>query len=209
MPQDHVTKIITVYDTIAREYADAIENYAPDLERQKFLKRIPKGGKILDVACAAGRDSFYFAEHGLKVIGIDLSEELLKIAKKRGTHVDFQKQDMRHMHFPKNSFEGIWASAALLHLKRREVTSTLRHFRDFLKPKGTLFVMVKEGNGEADVVEKLSQGLSRHFTYFQRDELKNTLTTAGFTVDQIYVENERKRQENRRDLNWISSFSKK
>lgn len=209
MSNDHITKTVAVYDTIAKEYADEIENYAPLKELTAFASLVPKGGRVLDVGCAAGRDSFYLASKGLKVIGIDLSEKLLKIARLRGSHVDFQKQDMRKLKFAPSFFEGIWASASLLHLKREEVPDVLRQFNTLLKPTGVLFISVKQGEGEADVVEKLAGSLSRHFTYFEPSELKELLKKAGFTVTRIFTWKKRPRHPDHRDLEWISCFAKK
>lgn len=209
MPNDHISRTVAVYDTIAKEYADEIENYAPLKELTAFTSLVPKGRRVLDVGCAAGRDSFYLASKGYKVIGIDLSEELLKIARKRGSHVDFQKQDMRKLKFGPASFDGIWASAAILHLKREEVPSVLKQFHEILKPDGVLFISVKEGEGEADVVEKLAGSLRRHFTYFKLAELKQLLSKAGFTVTRIFSSKKRPRHPDQRDLSWISCFAKK
>lgn len=207
--QDHVSRTVAVYDTIAKEYADAIENFAPKKERQKFLTLIPKGDKILDVGCAAGRDSFYFAENGLKVVGIDLSEELLKLARKRESHVDFQKQDIRKLKFAANFFDGIWACASVLHLKREEIPEAFKQFYKLLKPNGILFISVKRGDGEVDVVDKRVPGLGRHFTLFQQDELKSRLVEAGFIVDQIYTWNKKDLYPEHPDSDWIASFSRK
>lgn len=72
-----------------------------------------------------------------------------------------------------------------------------------------MFLTVKQGEGEADVAEELSQGLTRHFTYFQKEELKRMLFDTGFTVEKIYVEHEKKRLPDKRDIDWISCFSRK
>lgn len=113
------------------------------------------------------------------------------------------------MDFSPRSFDGIWACASLLHLHRAEVPQVLQNFFHMLKPGGVLFVMVKEGTGEADVKESLSSNMVRHFTYFTLTELKKLLENSRFTVEEIYTWNEELRRPGRRDLVWISSFSKK
>ncbi|MEO8513319.1 MAG: class I SAM-dependent methyltransferase [Ignavibacteria bacterium] len=55
----------------------------------KTLK-IPKGSKVLDLACGNGRHSLYFAKKGLDVLGIDLSEYLIGEAKKK-LNTDYKK----------------------------------------------------------------------------------------------------------------------
>lgn len=74
---------------------------------------------------------------------------------------------------------------------------------------GTLFVMVKEGKGEADVKESLSSNMIRHFTYFTLEELKKLLEKTHFSVEEIYTYNEKDHGPDHRDLWRISSFSRK
>ncbi len=209
MIDDHVKKTIAVYDAIADDYASKLDDYAPRPERNTFISLLPKSASILDAGCGPGRDSEYFFQHGLKVVGVDLSKKLLEIAKKRIPQVEFLKQDLRKLKFPPSSFDGIWACASLLHLRREEILAVLRSFNNFLKENGVLFILVKEGRGEADVAEKLSSNTVRHFTYFTIDELKKMEENAGFIIEDIYPWNEEIRRHGRRDLVWISSFARK
>lgn len=209
MEQDHVAKTIAVYNTIADEYAKNIEHYLSEKERDDFLSLVPPGGSILDLGCAAGRDSRYFSSKGFKVIGVDLSEKLLAIAKKKSPEIDFRKEDIRALDFPENSFDATYASAVLLHLKRRELVPVLKNLHAFLKSDGLLYVQVKEGTGDADVAEKLSSGHARHFTYYSLEDLKTAMLDAGFFVEKIYSFNELDLSPDGRDLVWISCFARK
>ncbi|MCD6115288.1 class I SAM-dependent methyltransferase [bacterium] len=44
---------------------------------------LQKGSKVLDLGCGFGRHSIELAEKGMKVVGVDISRSLLKIAKER------------------------------------------------------------------------------------------------------------------------------
>lgn len=209
MDDDLVKKTIAVYDTIASSYAKQIEKYAPDIERNKFINLIPKGAKILDAGCGPGRDCYYFAKHGLNIIGVDLSEKLLEIAKKRVPQATFIKQDLRKLDFPEQSFDGVWVCASLHHLNRNDASRVLGKFFQLLKPNGVLFISVKEGTGEEDVRESLSSGLPRHYVYYKLEELKKLLEKAGFVVTEIYTWREEDRSGGRSDLVWLSSFAKR
>ena len=209
MSDDHVAKTIAVYDQIAHQYASKLDDYAPRPEQEKFVSFLPKYARILDAGCGPGRDCEYFIKQGFEVVGVDLSDKLLDIAKQRVPQASFYKLDLRSLVFHPNSFDGIWACASLLHLKREEVPAVLSIFYALLKPTGILFVLVKEDSGEADVTEELSSQLSRHFTYFRRKELKIKLKDVGFEVEELYSYNEKDRGSDHRDLCWISSISRK
>jgi ubiquinone/menaquinone biosynthesis C-methylase UbiE len=49
-------------------------------ESIEFIKSLPKHSRVIDLGCGNGRNSQYLAEHGFEVIGIDFSENMLKIA---------------------------------------------------------------------------------------------------------------------------------
>ncbi len=179
----------------------------PLKEREKFLSKLTPRSTILDVGCVAGRDSIYFASKGHKITGVDLSEKLLNIAKVKAQQITFLKQDIRKFNFKSQSFDAIWACAVLLHLDREEVPAVLDKFNTLLKPKGILYVQVKQGEGEEDVSEVLSSGKIRRITYFLPNEFREMLTQAGFQLDEIYSWNERDRRAEARDLWWISAFA--
>jgi len=61
---------------------------------------IPEGGKILDLACGAGRHSILFAKKGFNVTAVDLSENLLEVgrtnASRETVKIRFIEADLRH-----------------------------------------------------------------------------------------------------------------
>ena len=60
---------------------------------------LPAGSRILDVPCGQGRHAHLLAEAGFNVDGLDYSEHLLKLARKRGTGptLRYTRGDMRRM----------------------------------------------------------------------------------------------------------------
>ncbi len=209
MPDDHVIRTVAVYDSIADAYSVAMNDYTPDEERIKFTKLITPGGMILDLGCAAGRDSIYYSSKGFQTVGVDLSEKLLAIARQKAPQLTFLQQDVRDLRFPDTSFDGIWACAIFLHLIQSEIKLAIKRCYTLLKPNGTLFVMMKNGKGETDVTENLSSGMTRHFTLFQPKELEDVLKESGFNITEIYVWNSKDRYTPRRDVEWISCFARK
>ncbi|ACA54807.1 class I SAM-dependent methyltransferase [Clostridium botulinum] len=65
------------------------KSYNDLLEQQAINKLLPdvKGKMILDIGCGCGHNSFLFAQNGAKkVVGIDLSQNMLEVAKKAFCH---------------------------------------------------------------------------------------------------------------------------
>src|SRR4030042_6545403 len=138
MTDDHVKTTVDVYNSIATQYAIQAEAHAPEPERERFSGMIPKGGWILDAGCGSGRDCAYFETKGIEVVGIDLSDSLLSIARKVSFNADFINMDLRNMDFPDNRFDGIWSCASILHLKRAEIPPVMAKFYRILKSGGVL-----------------------------------------------------------------------
>lgn len=209
MKRNHLMKTIATYDLIAHYYAKQVDKHSPVDERNLFLSYLLPNAKILDVGCAAGRDSIFFSQKGFETTGIDLSENLLAIAKQKAPELKFVKGDIREKLFSDNSFDAVWACAVLLHLKREDISAVLANFYSLLAENGLVFIRVKEGVGEADVVEPLSNNLSRHFTYFMLEELQELVENAGFRVEKIFRSNEKDMDSSLRDLWWITVIARK
>ena len=60
---------------------------------------LPSGSRVLDVPCGQGRHAHLLAEAGFDVEGLDYSEPLLKIARRRGTgpNLHYTRGDMRKL----------------------------------------------------------------------------------------------------------------
>ncbi len=181
MTQSIYKKTKEVYNILGEKYLKDSQKLTPP-ERLPFAKLLPKGGSILDVGCGGGRDAEFFAKRGLKVIGTDVSDVLINLAQKNVPQATFMCEDILKSKFPKNSFEGIWAHAILLHLKRNDVPKALKKFHTILKSGGMLHVRVKKGKGEEFVKEKLSAWNERFYTYFTKKEMEDMFKKEGFKV---------------------------
>lgn len=65
--------------------------------------KLEEGARVLDLACGHGRHSLELTRRGFSVVGVDLSEEALRIARKNaeqaGVTVDYHLTDMREIGF--------------------------------------------------------------------------------------------------------------
>jgi ubiquinone/menaquinone biosynthesis C-methylase UbiE len=206
---DHVKGTIAVYNSIAAQYAVQAEAHAPVPEREKFTAMIPKGGLVLDAGCGSGRDCAYFETQGIEVTGVDLSDSLLAIAKKVAFNSEFYHQDLRNLQFPDAAFDGIWACASIIHLKRSEIPGVMATFFRILKPGGALMVLVKSGTKDKFMVEPSVPDKARYYTYFSKDEIKDFTTGAGFNLIEIYTYNEADRFPDGYPTDWIATFAQK
>lgn len=196
---------IKAYKHLGSQYLVNIQSYITS-ELHNFAKLLKSGDRVLDVGCAGGRDSKVLADYGLRVTGIDLVEDFLREARRLVPKGDFLKMDLCDIDFDDESFHGIYAAAVLLHAERESVPLVLRDFFRVLKIGGVLFVGVKEGSGSELVSDRLSNGLSRMFTYFSQEEMERYLKDAGFDIlsSEICID-----EAGRGGFDWIRIFAKK
>lgn len=201
---------LNAYKTMGKEYIKNIDDYTAE-EIDDFMEALPDKGRILDVGCAGGRDSEVFAKQGFDVVGIDLVEQFLEYARNRVPEGTFKKMDTNELEFENKSFVGIWADAVLIHQSREEAKEILEDFYQLLKAEGCVFIAVKRGKGGGTREDDLAEGVERHYTYFQKDELEELLKELGFKVEfSLANEDYRKdKDESREDIVWVKVCGRK
>lgn len=188
--KDPTTSVIDVYDTIAHQYAKQYDvPESSDIQFvNKFLEQLPNGLKILDVGCGDGRDANYMTGKGFIVTGIDLSERMLAIARKRNHNIVFKQMDIRDLSFKDESFDGILCSFALIHVQNNEIPKTMKGFERVLKSGGKFAIFAQQGESDHYVVEPFAPEKKTFFNFFSESYLRQELTAAGFEGIEIQSE---------------------
>jgi len=199
--ENYLQLTIKTYNEVATEYAADTQDRQPEQEFEAFCQVMKPQGVILDAGCGWGRDCRAFAQRNFSVIGIDLSEEMLTLARKIAPNCTFIEADLRHIPCEDASIDGIWCCASLLHLKRSQVVPVLKEFERVLKREAVCCILVKEGSGE-EMVEFTQEKL-RFFTYFRQDEMREYCLDAGFHILDVHV-SRGKPDRNGRQPNWLS-----
>ena len=194
---------IRAYKKMGKKYLAGIDPFIiKDVYR--FMNKLPRGGRVLDVGCAGGRETVVLAKGGFEVIGIDLVDEFLERVKQRVPTAKFYKMNLLKLNFPKNHFDGIWASSVLLHIHKKDITQVFEGFSRVLKPGGKLFVSVKKGKGTTFAKDKLSTE-KRLMILFSQKEIRDFATQAGFKLIDLKLVPDPVREE----VQWIHLLAKK
>lgn len=186
--QDWKTITKQSYEHYANEYASFAKGYRGKLARwiEDFAGMFDKGDKILDMGCGHGRDAYFLVEKGLDVTGIDFSESLLKIAKEFVPEAKFVLMDFEELDFSINSFNGVWASASLVHLPKKRLLPVLRKIHSILKKHGIFFSLFRVGKGERFTEEKRGNAtLRRFYSYSEPEELRKLFAKAIFFISNL------------------------
>lgn len=186
-------KEITIdsYNKTAEEYYDIVSKFELLPEIKTFINLVKNEGTILDLGCGPGHHSKYFSNIGFKVIGVDLSAEMIEIARRESTKSSFQVMDILDLNFEEDFFDGIWASASLLHIPKKKIKSVLIKLKEILKNQGILYVSLKEGLGSELFSDTRYGGVDKFYVYYQFDEIQNILKDIGFDILEIELKDKR------------------
>ena len=153
----------------------------------RFIKLLPAGGSVLDVGCGAGEPiSAYWAEHGFSVTGIDSSQSMIEICRRKFPQQNWLVMDMCKLSLDQQ-FDGIVAWDSFFHLTQDEQRATLQHFIGQLNSSGALLLTI--GHKAGEVLGKV-EGKAVYHSSLSPQEYKNILKTAGFQKVEIVVKDE-------------------
>ncbi|MEX0621986.1 MAG: class I SAM-dependent methyltransferase [Candidatus Woykebacteria bacterium] len=166
---------------------------------QKFIRSVGKG-RVLDLGCGSGIQAKLLQDAGFEVVGVDFAERMIKEAKKKVPGPEFLVMDILNLSFPANSFDGIFARASLLHIKKKDIGQVLEKLNEILKGNGIIYIALKEGEGEREVSHP-ERG-TRFFAFYRKAEIKRLLEEAGFEVLDAFF-------EKIKDINWLQLIARK
>ena len=97
-----------------------------------IIEKLPKdlrGTRILDAGCGTGVLSRMLDEKGAEVVGVDISEKLIEVAKNRSSlnkNIEYFAGDMKEQSF--GNFDYIIAMDSLIHYSTEDVISSIDDF---------------------------------------------------------------------------------
>lgn len=189
---------LAYYDANAAAFVAGTVNAFMDELLDAFAAELPSGARVLDWGCGSGRDSRALRERGFDVTSTDASAAMCAEAlRATGTRVRQEGfLDLAEV----GAYDGIWASASLLHLRREELPAALGLARRALVPGGVLYCSFKLGTSEG-----VRNG--RWFTCLDEPALRGLLDAAGFSVLRLWTSHD-VRPERASEL-WLNCLAQK
>jgi len=160
--------------------------------RDKFVNIVnaKKGSRILDVATGTGGQAFAFARKGYDVVGVDLSEDMVKVANSlnRYKNLKFRVADATSLPFENNYFDVCCICLALHDMPLAIRMKALEEMVRVIKPKGTIAIF-DYGLPKNKILRYLVYYLiksheTKYYPEFIKSNLKALLRKHGIKVEE-------------------------
>lgn len=185
---NRIKETIETYNISARKYEDKfMEMDLYNDTYDTFCNLTEKSNaEIFEIATGPGNVAKYICSKrpDFKVFGIDLSPNMVELAKQNNPQADFAVMDCREIHTINRKFDGILCAFCLPYLSREESRKLISDVSALLEHNGLLYISTMEGDYDKSGYETTSfSGDCRVFVYYhQADLMYANLTEFGFEI---------------------------
>jgi SAM-dependent methyltransferase len=183
------------YNLAAQRYHDLFHNEmnekAYDRELlDSFADRFGENSVICDAGCGpSGHIGRYVADKGIRVVGVDISDKCVELARRHNPEMRFERGDIGNLWFDDGLFDGVISYYSIIDTPKRYVGRIFDEFHRVLKPNGTLLVAVKAGTTEGYLDDLLGIETEIYFALFTEKEITDYFEQAGFLLEFIETRN--------------------
>lgn len=185
---DRIKETIETYNVAAKSYQDKfMEMDLYNDTYDTFCHLIGKSNaRILEIATGPGNVIRYIHRKcpNFKVFGIDLSPNMVELARQNNPQAEFAVMDCRDIYLIDKKFDGILCAFCLPYLSREETKKLLSDAALLLESGGILYISTMEGDYNKSRYETTSfSGSNRVFVYYhQADYITDCLREFGFEI---------------------------
>jgi demethylmenaquinone methyltransferase / 2-methoxy-6-polyprenyl-1,4-benzoquinol methylase len=147
LPEDHARRVREMFARISSRYDLLNHLLSANIDKRwrratirKLRPLLPKGARVLDVACGTGDLSIeIFERTGAEVVGLDFCRPMLDLARQKTQQIDFVEGDALGLPFADQTFDAVTIGFGLRNLS--SVESGLDELRRILKPGGRVAIL--------------------------------------------------------------------
>jgi SAM-dependent methyltransferase len=160
------------YDSAAQIYAEHLANELDrkPLDRHLLLNRFAEEmrgrGTVADLGCGPGHVTRYLHDQGVSVEGIDLSSEMIRVARSLNPGIEFRVGDITSLGARDGAYVGVVLFYSLVHFATSELESVLQEVRRVLEPTALTIIAFHIGDVAVHVDELFGARVSLDFRFF-------------------------------------------
>jgi SAM-dependent methyltransferase len=191
-PVDASTReLVEAHDLLAELYAERLPDAREELPVEqavlglfcRLVRDAGAGHQVADVGCGTGRLSPFLSAQGLAPHGVDLSEEMIRVASRDHPGHRFEVSDLRHLPFCDGAMAGALGWYSLMYLHPEDRPGAFRELARVVKPGGYLVVAFKGGDDQLRRTGRaLDLGIEFDVYWLSSAEMERHVVAAGFAV---------------------------
>jgi SAM-dependent methyltransferase len=179
------------HDVLAEFYADRLADELDHMPAERAVLGLfcdltlaaGLGTSVADLGCGPGRLEPYLAARGLSPRGIDLSPEMIRVARRDHPGFEFDIADLRELPFEDASLAGVACWYSLMYLPPPDRPAAFTELARVVKPGGYLVTAFKAGDSQVRRGGRTT-GLGVEFDIYwlSPEEMQRRVTDAGFAT---------------------------
>ncbi|MGV9663260.1 class I SAM-dependent DNA methyltransferase [Nocardia niigatensis] len=175
------------YDEVAELYATLFHRqlHANPFDRvllEGFAEAVRENGNgpVADIGCGPGRVTGYLAAAGLEMSGVDLSPEMIRLARAECPGIPFEVGPMERLRYDDAALAGLVSWYSIIHIPPQRVPEVLTEFARVVRPGGHAvfgFQAADQPTGVYDYAHKVAPAYR-----WAPDTFAEALSAKGFRV---------------------------
>jgi SAM-dependent methyltransferase len=211
--ENHVATARAVYDEASARYVEFVGTEISSategpIDRSlllAFIELIKRQtiARVADVGCGPGRVAAFMAERGLDVVGVDVSQEMLAVARNAHPHINFEKGQLNGLPIETGALAGAVCWYSIIYTPPERLAEAFGELARVLIPGGYV-LLAFQAEGEPlhrtdaqgthlpltsyrhtvrEVVDYLDDtGFKIYATILRTPELEHETTSQGFVI---------------------------
>lgn len=180
-------EIKKAYDISAEAYSakflHELDHKPQDRELLRHFAENRRGkGTVLDLGCGPGHTTSFLGQHGAEVIGVDISEEMISVARQNFPALQFEANDFMSLKNADQSVAGMVAFYCLVHLADEQLPYVFKEWNRVLMDKGEVLISFHIGNEKLEAENFLETDAFLVFKFFELENIITALESGGFKL---------------------------
>ncbi|MEO8516774.1 MAG: class I SAM-dependent methyltransferase [Flavobacterium sp.] len=177
---------VSIFDKLATDYQNKfmdVNSYGSTFD--VFCNNIPnENATVFEIACGPGNITQHLLQKrpDLKISGIDLSPNMVSLAKINNPTAHFEVMDCRDISSITQKFDAMMCGFCLPYLSKEEMTQLIKDASHLLHPEGVLYLSTMEDDYSQSQFKKGSSGDEIFMHYYREEDLTSVLDDNNFEI---------------------------
>ncbi|TSC66803.1 MAG: methyltransferase type 11 [Microgenomates group bacterium Gr01-1014_80] len=169
------------YNKVAEHYSTERDQFKNDRYLDGLIKLLKPGVTILDLGCGAGLPiDRYLIDRGFRIVGVDLSEKQIELAKKNIPQATYEVGDISALQDGQYQVNAVVSFYAIFHTPREKHQDIIKRIHSFLVDGG--LILITMGAGEWEGTEENFHGTKMWWSHYGSEKNRELIENEGFEI---------------------------